>query len=237
MAAKAKICVVEDDNSIRLLLEMSLKSAGYEVMAFNNADDALAQMKINCPDAALLDVMMEGIDGIEAMRIIRSDKALENMPVMMLTAKDSETDKVTGLDAGADDYMTKPFSVLELCARVRALLRRVRDTDETSKAAKCIMSEDLSVDLSTREATLKGEVIDLTYKEFELLTTLMQNAPRALSRDELLQLVWGFDFVGETRTLDMHIGTLRAKLGEDTAKPKYIKTVRGVGYRFTCEVH
>ncbi|MEG0616547.1 MAG: response regulator, partial [Oscillospiraceae bacterium] len=116
MAAKAKICVVEDDNSIRLLLEMSLKSAGYEVMAFNNADDALAQMKINCPDAALLDVMMEGIDGIEAMRIIRSDKALENMPVMMLTAKDSETDKVTGLDAGADDYMTKPFGVLELSA-------------------------------------------------------------------------------------------------------------------------
>ncbi|MEG1477339.1 MAG: response regulator transcription factor [Oscillospiraceae bacterium] len=234
MDKQARIFVVEDDDSIRLLLEMALKSAGYKVCAFTNADDALCAMGKEPPDAALLDIMMDGTDGVTAMRIIRADAKLAALPVMMLTARDTETDKVLGLDAGADDYMTKPFSVLELCARVRALLRR--GTDKKEKPIASLDSGALQLAVNLHEAYLDGALLELTYKEYELLSVLMQNAPRAISREELLQTVWGYDFIGETRTLDMHIGTLRSKLMEDAAAPRFIKTVRGVGYRFLGEV-
>ena len=205
MPKAPRIFVVEDDESIRMLLEVALRSSGYTVSAFPNAADALAEMENTVPDAAVLDIMLDGMDGITALKLMRANARLAGVPVMMLTAKDSENDKIIGLDAGADDYMTKPFSGLKL-------------------------------DLAVREATRDGALLELTYKEFELLRELMENAPGAMSRDELLQSVWGYDFIGETRTLDMHIGTLRHKLGDESTAPRYIKTVRGVGYRFLGEV-
>jgi two-component system alkaline phosphatase synthesis response regulator PhoP len=231
MAKTPCVFVVEDDNSIRMLLELALRSAGYDAKAFSGAEEALDAMQSTVPDAVLLDIMLEGMDGITALRRIRADERLARVPVMMLTAKDTESDKVLGLDAGADDYMTKPFSVLELSARVRALLRRGGANDAAPKG-NYLCADDLRLDLSAREATLHGVPLELTYKEFELLCCLMRSAPGAISREALLQSVWGYDFIGESRTLDMHIGTLRAKLGDDSSAPRYIKTVRGVGYRF-----
>lgn len=235
MAKAPCIFVVEDDDSIRMLLEMALRSSGYEVSAFPDAAAALRGMERTLPDAVVLDIMLEGMDGITALRQMRADARLAGVPAMMLTAKDSESDKVLGLDAGADDYMTKPFSVLELCARVRALLRRGGPAaGEKHEGALC--AQGLRLDLSTREAALDGRALELTYKEFALLCELMRRAPGAVGREELLQSVWGYDFIGETRTLDMHIGTLRSKLGDDSSAPRFIKTVRGVGYRFLCDV-
>lgn len=228
------IFVVEDDESIRMLLEVALYSSGYEVRAFDNAQDALDEMKNTVPDAVVLDIMLEGMDGITALKKMRDNAQLAAVPVMMLTAKDSEADKVIGLDAGADDYMTKPFSVLELCARVRAILRRYGAA--SAKKNTVLRSGALTINLSAHEAALDGQPLELTNKEFELLRELMENAPDALSREALLQSVWGYDFIGETRTLDMHIGTLRHKLGDESSAPRFIKTVRGVGYRFLGSV-
>ena len=235
MPKTPRIFVVEDDDSIRMLLEVALRSSGYTVNAFPGAAEALAEMEHVVPDAAVLDIMLDGMDGITALRLMRANARLAPVPVMMLTAKDSENDKIIGLDAGADDYMTKPFSVLELCARVRALLRR-GGAAPAAKKGGVLKSGALRLDLGVREATLDGKELELTYKEFELLRELMQNAPGAIGRDELLQGVWGYDFIGETRTLDMHVGTLRHKLGDESASPRFIKTVRGVGYRFLGDV-
>ena len=227
MPKAPRIFVVEDDESIRMLLEVALRSSGYTVSAFPNAADALAEMENTVPDAAVLDIMLDGMDGITALKLMRANARLAGVPVMMLTAKDSENDKIIGLDAGADDYMTKPFSVLELCARVRALLRRGGAAPAPKKGG-VLKSGGLKLDLAVREATRDGALLELTYKEFELLRELMENAPGAMSRDELLQSVWGYDFIGETRTLDMHIKTLRQKLGESGSR---IHTIRNVGYR------
>lgn len=223
------IYVIEDDESIRALLDAALTSEGYEVRGFSDAAAALKAMAERRPALAIFDIMLEGMDGITALKLVRQSPELRRIKAMMLTARDTETDKVTGLDAGADDYMTKPFSVLELCARVRALLRRGAGEDE-GQQHYCF--GELEMDVKAREVTLAGRPVELTYKEFELLRMLIAGADRALGREELLQKVWGYDFVGETRTLDMHVGTLRQKLGDDPANPKYIKTVRGVGYRF-----
>ena len=224
MPKAPRIFVVEDDESIRMLLEVALRSSGYTVSAFPNAADALAEMENTVPDAAVLDIMLDGMDGITALKLMRANARLAGVPVMMLTAKDSENDKIIGLDAGADDYMTKPFSVRELCARVRALLRRGGAAPAPKKGG-VLKSGGLQLDLAVRAATRAGALLELPY-----------NAPGAMSRDELLQSVWGYDFIGETRTLDMHIGTLRHKLGDESTAPRYIKTVRGVGYRFLGEV-
>lgn len=231
MQKNPRVLVVEDDDSIRMLLEVSLRASEFSPLCFESAAAALKAMETTIPDAAVLDIMLDGMDGITLLKLMRANPRLAAVPVMMLTAKDTETDKITGLDAGADDYLTKPFSVLELCARVRALLRRSGFAAPV-KRQSVLQSDALTMDLSSREATLNGVPLELTFKEFELLRELMEHAPGALSRDELLQTVWGYDYVGETRTLDMHIGTLRAKLGDDSASPLYIKTVRGVGYRF-----
>lgn len=222
MPKAPRIFVVEDDESIRMLLEVALRSSGYTVSAFPNAADALAEMENTVPDAAVLDIMLDGMDGITALKLMRANARLAGVPVMMLTAKDSENDKIIGLDAGADDYMTKPFSVLELCARVRALLRRGGAAPAPKKGG-VLKSGGLKLDLAVREATRDGALLELTYKEFELLRELMENAPGAMSRDELLQSVWGYDFIGETRTLDMHIGTLRHKLGARAPRPGTLK--------------
>lgn len=224
----AMIYVVEDDENIRQLVATALQAFGYQVKAFENAGSGLDALKEATPDLMLFDLMLPDMDGVEAVRRIRADAAYADLPIMILTAKNSELDKVTGLDAGADDYLTKPFGILELKARVQALLRR---TSRSRKPA-VLTGQDLQVNCHTRDVTRNGEKIDLTFKEFELLKLLMENSERVMTRSELLNLVWGIDFEGETRTLDMHIRTLRQKLGDDADNPRYIHTVRGVGYRF-----
>ena len=225
-----KIVIVEDDESIRRLVEVTLKSHGYDPLGFDNAEDALAEMNKTPPDIAIFDIMMTGMDGLEAVKCIRESGKLKTIPVILLTAKDTELDKIIGLDSGADDYVTKPFSVLELCARVRAQLRRnVHDGDETDPIYTC---DELCVNTCTHEVTVSGVPALLTLKEFELLKLLMEHRSRVLSRAELLASIWGEDYDDETRTLDIHIGTLRQKIGDPVENSKYIKTVRGVGYRF-----
>ena len=227
MPKAPRIFVVEDDESIRMLLEVALRSSGYTVSAFPNAADALAEMENTVPDAAVLDIMLDGMDGITALKLMRANARLAGVPVMMLTAKDSENDKIIGLDAGADDYMTKPFSVLELCARVRALLRRGGAAPAPKKGG-VLKSGGLKLDLAVREATRDGALLELTYKEFELLRLFLTYPGTAFTRDQLMETVWGMDYCGETRTVDMHIRTLRQKLGHCG---EMIQTVRNVGYR------
>ena len=224
------IYIVEDDDNIRQLVSTALQAFGYEVTAFENTTSCLDALQRNAPDLLLFDIMLPDIDGIEAVKRIRKNPAFADLPIMMLTAKDSELDKVIGLDAGGDDYLTKPFGILELKARVQALLRRT----SRSRRPAVLTGKDLRLNCDTRDVYRGEERIELTFKEFELLKLLMENTDRVMSRAELLNLVWGIDFEGETRTLDMHIRTLRQKLGDDAENPRYIHTVRGVGYRF-CE--
>lgn len=227
-----KIMIVEDDESIRRLLEVALKSHGYETVSFCAAEEALAEMNRETPAVAIFDIMMDGMDGIEAVKRLRQNERLKAVPVIMLTAKDTELDKIVGLDAGADDYMTKPFSVLELCARVRAQLRRTAGQEINEEQRAVLESDELCLNTATREVTLAGNSIELTFKEFELLKILIENRDKAIERQELLSRIWGDDYLGETRTLDIHIGTLRQKLHDTAENSRYIKTVRGVGYRF-----
>lgn len=227
------ILIVEDDESIRRLIEVAMQGNGYKAQAFDNAIAALEFMKTTVPDVAIFDIMMEGLDGLEAVKRMRKIDSLKTVPVIMLTAKDTEVDKVVGLDAGADDYMTKPFSILELCARVRAQLRRADNSAGQAADEKTIFEYNgLRLDDTVHAVTLNGQEIELTLKEYQMLRLLMKNANKVLSRSEILRNVWGADYCGETRTLDMHIGTLRHKLGDSADKSRYIKTVRGVGYRF-----
>lgn len=223
-----RIFIIEDDEGIRDLVKVALKAYNYEVYTFDNAEDALKAIKENKPDLCIFDIMLPGMDGISAVRYLREEPQFEFIPILMLTAKTSEVDRVVGLESGADDYLTKPFGVMELAARVKSLLRR------SSRLAKhdLIAIGDISINTATREVKKKGVPIELTLKEYELLKFIMENPERVISRDEILSSIWGFDFTGETRTLDMHVRTLRQKLGDDAEKPIYIKTVRGVGYRF-----
>ena len=227
-----KILIVEDDESIRMLLEVALSSNGYSPVGFDNAADALRYLESEVPSLAIFDIMMTGMSGLDAVRQLRKDERLKQLPVIMLTAKDTELDKIIGLDAGADDYVTKPFSVLELCARVRAGLRRKGGDPAFHASSQVLELGGIRLDASLREVTAEGRVVPLTFKEFELLKLLMENPRRTVTRDELLTKIWGTDFCGETRTLDIHIGTLRQKLGDTAENSRYIKTVRSVGYRF-----
>ena len=226
----SRIYVIEDDENIRQLVATALQAFGYQVNAFETAGEGIAALEKETPDLMLFDIMLPDIDGVEAVRQIRKNPAYETLPIMMLTAKNSELDKVAGLDAGADDYLTKPFGILELKARVQALLRRTARNRRTS----VLTGQDITLNCDTRDVTKRDAPLELTFKEFELLKLLMENSDRVMTRSELLNLVWGIDFEGETRTLDMHIRTLRQKLGDDAETPRYIRTVRGVGYRFNC---
>ena len=225
-----KIIIVEYDESISRLLEVTLKSHGYNPVAFDNAEAALAEMDEEVPAIAIFDIMMAGMDGLKAIKRIRQIERLKTVPIIVLTARDTELDKIIGLDSGADDYMTKPFSVLELCARVRAQLRRAASEEEG--VAVIYESNELCINIDAHEVTMAGVPVLLTFKEFELLKLLIENRNRALSRVELLTKIWGEGHCGETRTLDIHIGTLRQKLGDTAENSRYIKTIRGVGYRF-----
>jgi len=227
----AKIFVIEDDENISNLIKMVLEGYGYEVFLFEEAESALDMIEIIIPDLAIFDLMLPGIDGLTAIEKIRQMDRVKDIPMLILTAKDKEYDKVLGLDKGADDYMIKPFGVMELAARVRSLLRRSARHEENHRVEnEKIQIQELVIDTATREVTVNGEPVELTYKEFELLLYLIENNKRVVSREELLNHLWGYECDVETRTVDIHIGTLRKKLKE--IGTKYIKTLRNVGYRF-----
>ena len=217
------IYVVEDDVNIREIESFALKNSGYEVEEFESGKAFFEKMQIKAPDLVLLDIMLPDTDGISIMKRLRAESATKTLPVIMVTAKTSEIDKVKGLDSGADDYLTKPFGVMELISRVKALLRRCYRAPEEVE----LTYHEIELNLLKRCCKVSGEKVELTYKEFELLHLLIQNAGIVLKREVLMERVWDTNFEGESRTLDMHIKTLRHKLGDAS---HYIKTVRNVGY-------
>lgn len=220
-----KIFIVEDDENIRGMMEYALGSAGFSADSFCCASDFWAAIRKNIPALILLDIMLPEEDGIEILRKLKNSPAWSKIPVIMLTAKSTEYDKIKGLDLGADDYVGKPFSVLEVLSRIKAVLRR---TEEIVSQPKVFVLGELRLQEDRRSVTVGEEDILLTYKEFELLLYLMEHEGIVLSREKLLQNIWGFDYQGESRTVDMHIRTLRQKLGD---AGNYIKTVRNVGYK------
>ena len=217
------IYLVEDDNSIRELVAYTLQSTGFQAEGFDKPSAFWHGMEMQLPDLVLLDLMLPEEDGISILKKLRNDPKTKKMPIILLTAKSSEYDKVMGLENGADDYVAKPFSMMELLARVKALLRRVEKDDDDS-----IVVGGLSVNKTRHEVKVNGENVTLTLKEFDLLCLLMENKGKVLTRDQLLNSVWGYEFDGENRTVDVHIRTLRQKLGDCG---EYIETVRGVGYK------
>ena len=220
-----KIYIVEDDEDIREIVQYALSSAGFEVTGFENAEDFFCAIGSAAPSLVLLDIMLPGDDGLTILKKMRSSPQTQKLPIIMLTAKGSEFDKVKGLDFGADDYITKPFSVMELVSRINAVLRRSgADNDADAK----IEYGGISIDNTRRIVTVDGNALTLTFKEYELLHYLMLNKEVALERNRILQVVWGYDFEGESRTLDMHIRSLRQKLGMSAS---IIKTIRNVGYK------
>ncbi|MCT4660742.1 MAG: response regulator transcription factor [Tissierellales bacterium] len=225
----SKILVVDDAEHIVELIQFNLENEGHEVSTAYDGREALGKVEDDFPDLILLDLMLPGIDGIEVCRRIRSSEKTKNIPIIMITAKGEEIDKVLGLEIGADDYITKPFGVRELLARVKAMLRRSRRVDDQS-AEKYYKAYGIELDIEKHEVFKDGSKIELTYKEFELLKLLFENRGKVLTRDELLDKIWGYDYFGETRTVDVHIRHLRKKLGENKENVM-IETVRGVGYK------
>ncbi len=230
-----KILVVDDEVYLQEALTYSLEKEGYVVTVAGDGITALEIARADPPDLVILDIMLPGIDGFEVCRILRQES---NMPVLMLTARDDEIDRVVGLEVGADDYLPKPFSMRELIARVRALLRRVRMIREEVSAAsqeetvQVMTFDNMEIDLSRRELRVNGKVIPCKPREFDLLTFLGQHKGRVLTREVILDRVWGWGFVGDSRTLDVHIRWLRKKIEPDPDNPVRIITVRGAGYRF-----
>lgn len=219
------IYLVEDDDSIRELVLYTLHTTGFEAEGFRNAADFWQVLEKELPQLVLLDIMLPDEDGLHILKRLRAGAETADLPVMMLTAKSSEYDRVVGLDSGADDYLPKPFGMMELVSRVRALLRRAA---KPAAEDKLFTAGSLAVDVKRRAVTVDGEPVILTYKEFELLCYLLENRGVVLSRDQILTKIWDYNYSGETRTVDVHIRTLRQKLGDAGA---LIETVRGVGYR------
>ena len=218
------VLVIEDEKEIRDLVRYNLERAGYRVAAVADGDQGLERLFAARPDLLVLDLMLPGRNGLEILREVRGEPTTRDLPVIVLTARSTEMDKLLGFEHGADDYLTKPFSPRELTARVEALLRRSRP----DRAEGSVEIGDLRLDALTREATWKGKPLTLTPREFELLAFLAGRPGRVFSREELLRKVWGYDYVGETRTVDVHVRRLRAKLGE---KSHVIETVTGAGYK------
>lgn len=219
------IYVVEDDLDIREMECYALRTGGFEVAAFERAEELYAAVTAELPQLILLDIMLPGEDGLSILRNLREREDTADIPVIMVTAKTTEIDKVRGLDSGADDYLTKPFGIMELVSRVKALLRR---SEKQAEKHELLILGGITVDCDKHAVTCDGEPVELTYKEYELLCCLMNNKGVVMTRDKLISTVWGYDFAGETRTVDMHIKTLRQKLGEHG---RSIITVRNVGYR------
>lgn len=219
------IVVVEDDQNIRDLLVYALNNNGYRGFGYPGYESFFANIKEVNPSLILLDLMLDGKDGYQILKELRESEDYKDIPVIIITAKDNEFDKVKGLDMGADDYITKPFGVLETISRIKALLRRVPQNDTS---VSVIDYEGVLIDYKKRKVFVEGEEVILTYKEFEMLYYLMENKNIVISRNKLMEQVWGFDYAGETRTIDVHVRTLRQKLGK---KGELIKTVRNVGYK------
>ena len=230
-----KILVVDDEPTILETVAYNLKNAGYDVIIAADGPAALEAARKQSPDLVILDIMLPGMDGFEVCRILRKEMTT---PVLMLTARDDEIDRVVGLEVGADDYLTKPFSMRELLARVKAMLRRVRlireeiDSEGNLPAKKIISFDDLVINLDRHEISLKGQPLALKPKEYELLVFLAQHRGNVLSRENILETVWGWEYIGDSRTVDVHIRWLREKVETDPASPTRIITIRGVGYRF-----
>nr|WP_263325460.1 response regulator transcription factor [Neobacillus sp. Marseille-Q6967] len=230
---KEKVLVVDDEQSIVTLLKYNLEQAGYEVFTAVDGLEGKQIAETMNPDIIILDLMLPKMDGIEVCKQLRQQKIMT--PILMLTAKDDEFDKILGLELGADDYMIKPFSPREVIARIKAILRRIQiqinTNDEGQDSSPVIVIGDLHIFPEKYEAYFKNEQLELTLKEYELLHYLAQNKNRVLTRDQLLSAVWNYEFAGDTRIVDVHISHLREKIENDTRKPVYIKTVRGLGYK------
>jgi two-component system response regulator RegX3 len=223
-----RVLVVEDEESFSDALSYMLRREGYDAVVAGSGTEALAEFDRAGADIVLLDLMLPGLPGTEVCRALRSRS---NVPIIMLTAKDTEIDKVVGLELGADDYVTKPYSARELVARIRAVLRRRGDAAEAHSADGVLEAGPVRMDVERHVVAVDGEQISLPLKEFDLLEYLLRNAGRVLTRGQLIDRVWGSDYVGDTKTLDVHVKRLRAKLEPDPANPKYLLTVRGLGYK------
>lgn len=233
-----KILVVEDELSLQETLVYNLEKQGYDVEAVGDGRLAIESARARVPDLIVLDIMLPSLDGFEVCKILRREMTV---PILMLTARDDEIDRVVGLEVGADDYLTKPFSMRELIARVKAQLRRTEivraemdrlKTTELETPHKTLVFSDLSIDLTRREVTLGGDVIPLKPQEYELLVFFAEHKGQMLSREVILERVWGWDYIGDSRTVDVHVRWLRQKIEKDPADPLRIVTVRGGGYRF-----
>ena len=235
--SKELIYCVEDEVNIQQLIKYNLELNGYKVLTFSDGESLLEISKDKLPAMFILDIMLPGIDGIEICKRIRQNPSANNIPIIMLTAKSEEFDKVLGLELGADDYITKPFGVREFIARVKALFRRTDTSNQTdtdlANSIDIIIYGNIKIDTPRREVFKYDKLLELTLKEFELLKLLLLNKGKVLSREQLLEKVWGFDYFGETRTVDVHIRYLRQKIEDDDSNPKLIETVRGIGYRFS----
>ena len=220
------IYIVEDDAEIRELEVYALKSSGFESKSFDSGKNLDEEIKVQVPDLFILDIMLPGEDGLSILKRLRAQESTKNVPIIMITAKSSELDKVKGLDLGADDYIAKPFGILEFVSRVRALLRRSGNM-KSEESVKITLGE-IVLDSGTREVSVSGNSVELTYKEYELLKLLISHPGLVYSRQQILEKIWGIDFKMDTRTVDMHIKTLRQKLGEQGS---IIQTVRNVGYK------
>jgi two-component system alkaline phosphatase synthesis response regulator PhoP len=232
---KKVVLTIDDEEHILELLKYNLESSGFQTLQADTGELGLEILEKNKVDLILLDLMLPGIDGIQVLKMIRANEDLKKIPVILLTAKSEEIDTVLGLEMGADDYIGKPFGVHEVIARIKAVLRRIEDTT-SQKSDKnideLVMIDDIIINRSTHTVQIKDQTIELPLKEFELLYLLAKNRGRVFSRDFLLEKIWGYDYYGETRTVDVHIRNLRKKIEEDDKLPKFIKTVRGVGYKF-----
>lgn len=226
----SNILIVDDEPSICELLKFNLNKAGYSTCEADNGNMALELVKMAKPDLIILDLMLPGIDGLEVCRIVKRQQQTAGIPIIILTAKSDEVDKIIGLELGADDYMTKPFSPRELVARVKAVLRRSQKENQLDGQ---LVIGKLKINFTSYEVYLDKEKLELTPKEYELLKLFVTNSGRAYTREQLLEKVWGYEYFGDTRTVDVHVRHLRAKLGKEPKVAESIETVRGVGYRFS----
>ncbi|PWJ96719.1 DNA-binding response OmpR family regulator [Oceanotoga teriensis] len=232
--AKKTIMIVEDDPAISEMLSINLSKEGYDVLSAGSADEALKIVEEKDVDFFIVDIMLPGsMDGFDLIRILKSSEAHKATPVLILSAKDDAADKVAGLELGSDDYVTKPFNVRELLARIKSIFRRQTTASQMKEEGpKKITAKDLIINTERLEVWVRGELVSLTPLEFDLLVFLAKNEGKVFNRDVLLDKLWGYDYYGDTRTVDVHIRRLRTKIEEDPSNPKYIITVRGKGYKF-----
>ena len=219
---------VEDDVNIAHVIQIAMQNSGFDFQSFIDGKSFFQAIDVNIPDLILLDMMLPDLDGIEILKKLKNISTYKNIPVMIISAKTSELDKVIGLDSGADDYMQKPFGVLELISRVKSLLRRTTKSNDST----ILEMGDLKLDVNEHILSFKDELIILTIKEFQLIKLFIQNPNKTMTREDIFSSVWGYDFLGETRTLDVHIKEVRQKLTKAGANPDLIQTIRGVGYKF-----